>query len=148
MTIIIIGGSGMLLDFSKWAAKEYQEQIYLCSRNEEKYKDILKMSHVDFFQFDYRNKQNYTNLLDFIKNEKITKIIAWIHSPYYELFNDFIDQQNIFNSQIYLIKGTSSRNYTFQREINIIKLGKHPRENRWLTNLEISEIVINKLREK
>ncbi|WP_414049599.1 hypothetical protein [Macrococcus animalis] len=145
MTRIIIGGSGMLYKMTETIVQNTNERIILCSRNKASYGELLEYDNVEFQKFDFANQCDYKKLLATINNETITEVIAWIHSHYYEYFEKLLTNPIFDNTTIYLVKGSTRNHFQFERVINIIRLGKHPIENRWLTNEEISELVLNSI---
>ncbi|RXK19187.1 hypothetical protein [Macrococcus sp. DPC7161] len=148
MAIIIIGGSGMLYHFSEWMTEASNETVLLCSRNNDKYNPLLQQKNAKFTNFDYTAACEYEKLMEVIKDEPVTMIVAWIHSPYYDSFNSFIKKPEFKNTKVYLVQGTTSRTYQFDTDITLIKLGRHESENRWLTHQEISEVVIKAVKNK
>lgn len=46
MTIVIAGGSGMLMDATKWIKEHFDDDIWLLSRNQNKYSEDLLHSKI------------------------------------------------------------------------------------------------------
>lgn len=144
MTTVIIGGSGMLLKATEWMIEKEDTSVILCSRNPDKYGHLIVEKNVCFHYFDFQDPRSYKELKNSINLNSISTLLVWVHSPYYEMLNDFMNQFDFKN--IYLVQGSTSRTFSFDKQVQIIKLGKHPYENRWLTQEEISDLVINVIR--
>ena len=79
MSINIVGGSGMLTNTSRWVADNFNEDIYLLSRNKDNYDSfLLTQSNVHFKNYDYLHPETF----DFTFND-VTLIISWVHSDGY-----------------------------------------------------------------
>lgn len=79
MSIIFVGGSGMLTNTIRWVVDNFNEDIYLLSRNKDSYDSfLLEQSNVHFQHYDYLHPETF----DFTIND-VTLVISWVHSEGY-----------------------------------------------------------------
>lgn len=155
MATLIIGGSGMLLQATQEIVN-VENQVLLCSRDKNKYKNLLNNhDSAKFLQFDFSDANDFKKLGNYINDEKINiiNIIIWIHSSYYKYFYELLENIKADeNTSIYLCKGNNSMNLDnslFEKyKVHIIKLGYNDIDNRWLTHEEISNGVLESFRNK
>lgn len=148
MGIVIIGASGMLLQATEDILKA-GEAVIVCSRSEYKYKHLIdNFNNIDFFNLDFSEVNDYNKLLDYIesRNYNIDTIIAWIHSPYYGLFENFLMKLRKEYIDIFLCRGSINKNIEESNEryqkLYYIDLGYNVKDNRWFNNEEISNAVL------
>ncbi len=146
--LVIIGGSGMLLEASQTLAKESSGDLILCGRKQSRYEPILeKNSKAQFLTFDFSKEEDYEQLRTKLvkKTEEMTFLI-WIHSPYYPYLEMLLLALRKKTKAIYLVKGSNShplpKNWKQDFPLRLIQLDKHPTEDRWLTHHEISQKVL------
>lgn len=149
--LVIIGGSGMLFGASSELTKNSKEPVLLCGRKKKHYQPILSQhSHARFFSFDFSNAEDYKTLGEFLgQQDAPITLLVWVHSPYYAFLSDILCKLKSDIQQVYLVKGSSSqpvpRELAEDFPLNIIQLGKHPRQDRWLTHEEICRQVLEKM---
>lgn len=148
MAIVIIGASGMLMEATE-RLLESGEEIIVCSREIEKYDKLFRnFENLHYSYLDFSNINDYINLLSFIEDEdfSVESIIAWIHSPYYKLFEAFISKMSNNKLDIFLCRGTVkkdlNKNSIDTTKLYYIDLGYNAKENRWFNNKEISQAVL------
>lgn len=128
MSIIIVGGSGMLTNTSRWVADNFNEDIYLLSRNKDNYDSLLlAQSNVHFKHYDYLHPETF----DFTFND-VTLIISWVHSDGYA-------------NHLSFLKDHVSWSKNKQRYIHIVATQKHS-DRDLLSYLSASNITISTVR--
>lgn len=141
--VLIIGGTGMLLEFSKYMIAE-SDQVLLMNRFKPS-TSLINQNKTRFIQFDY-TKDSITDSASFRNFSKsIDLVIAWVHSPYDEQLLKLIhfiskEQSTLF--KLFHVRGSNGEPFNISQlpetcEYKCVKLGKI--QNRWLTNSEISE---------
>lgn len=143
--LVIIGGSGMLLEASQMLAKKSSDNLILCGRRLSPYEPILEENpKAQFLKFDFSKQEDY----DQLRTELIRKVtfLIWIHSPYYPYLEKLLTNLKKAIKAVYLVKGSNShplpKNWKQDFSLRVIQLDKHPTENRWLTHHEISQHVL------
>lgn len=92
MTIVIAGGSGMLMDATKWIKEHFDDDIWLLSRNQNKYsEDLLHSKNIHFKQYDYEND----NALIDENIRDVNIMVNWVHSNGYFNHLKFIEKHII-----------------------------------------------------
>ncbi|MCQ9304149.1 MULTISPECIES: hypothetical protein [Mammaliicoccus] len=92
MTIVIAGGSGMLMDATKWIKEHFDVDIWLLSRNQNKYsEDLLHSKNIHFKQYDYEND----NALIDENIRDVNIMVNWVHSNGYFNHLKFIEKHII-----------------------------------------------------
>lgn len=146
--LVIIGGSGMLLEASQALAKKSCDDLILCSRRLSPYEPILQENpKAEFLTFDFSNEEHYERLrIELIKKKKELTFLIWIHSPYYPYLEKLLLALRKSIKAVYLVKGSNShplpKNWKQDFPLKVIQLDKHPTEDRWLTHHEISQKVL------
>ncbi|WP_274585811.1 hypothetical protein V6667_01140 [Neisseria leonii] len=128
--------------------------MLLCSRDRASYGSLLKENaHAQFVPFDFSRESDYQSLEEqVIHREERLQFLVWVHSPYYPYLSKFLMRLKKFIDIVYLVKGSNSHSLplklTQELPLKFIQLGVHPTENRWLTNHEISQQVLDAMLEK
>jgi len=92
LTIVIAGGSGMLMDATKWIKEHFDDDIWLLSRNQNKYsEDLLHSKNIHFKQYDYEND----NALIDENIRDVNIMVNWVHSNGYFNHLKFIEKHII-----------------------------------------------------
>ncbi|WP_436887563.1 hypothetical protein [Mammaliicoccus sciuri] len=92
MTIVIAGGSGMLMDATKWIKEHFDDDIWLLSRNQNKSsEDLLHSKNIHFKQYDYEND----NALIDENIRDVNIMVNWVHSNGYFNHLKFIEKHII-----------------------------------------------------
>ena len=93
LMLIIIGGSGMLLEASRSLTLDTTETVLLCGRRRERYASILQAAtHSEFFEFDFSLACDYERLQAYLDMQSAggqlpddgadLTFLLWVHSPY------------------------------------------------------------------
>lgn len=160
MTIVIVGGSGMLMDATKWIKEHFDDDIWLLSRIQNKYaEDLLHSKNIHFKQYDYENDCVLSD-----ENIRGTNImVGWVHSNGYFNHLKFIEKYISVDKHaepIYVhVVGTNKFddvefiNKLKNKGFNVftVKLGHRINDDgtrRWLNNEEISKGVIQAIQFK
>ncbi|MGT2895617.1 hypothetical protein ACVRZR_04455 [Streptococcus entericus] len=148
--VVVIGGSGMLRPAVFQILSEVQSSVLLCSRDKSRYDDLFEVyPHAVFFPFDFSKATSFENLSNFLQEKGVTIscLLVWLHSPYYPHLERFLEHFPTFRNGWYLVQGKSSSNLPDallkRSDLQIIRLGYHEKENRWLTDDEISQQVLD-----
>ncbi|MCJ1777639.1 hypothetical protein [Mammaliicoccus sciuri] len=160
MTIVIAGGSGMLMDATKWFKEHFDDDIWLLSRNQNKYsEDLLHSKNIHFKLYDYENDCALSD--ENIRDVNI--MVSWVHSNGYFNHLKFIEKNisvDKYAEPIYVhIVGTNKFddaefiNWLKNKGFNVltVKLGHRINEDgtkRWLNHDEISNGVIQAIQFK
>lgn len=160
MTIVIAGGSGMLMDATKWIKEHFDVDIWLLSRNQNKYsEDLLHSKNIHFKQYDYEND----NALIDENIRDVNIMVNWVHSNGYFNHLKFIEKHIIVDKHaepIYVhIVGTNKYddadfiNGLKNKGFNVftVKLGHRINVDGtklWLNHEEISKGVIQAIQFK
>lgn len=160
MTIVIAGGSGMLMDATKWIKEHFDDDIWLLSRNQNKYsEDLLHSKNIHFKQYDYENDKVLGD--EHIRDVNI--MVSWVHSNGYFNHLKFIEKNISIDKHakpIYVhVFGTNKFddaefiNRLKNKGFNVftVKLGHRINEDgtkRWLNHEEISNGVIQAIQFK
>ena len=149
--LVIIGGSGMLLEASKTLVAQYRGPVLLCGRQVHRYQSILKeLPHIQFFKFDFSEKSDYERLVRYIeRHDTALTFLIWVHSPYYQYLAECLAAVRLKIKQVYLVKGSNEyplpQAWLNWSQMTVIQLDKHPTEGRWLTHPEICQQVLQQI---
>ena len=154
MSIVIVGGSGMLARATEWIKDNFDDDIWLLSRNQDRYSsELLNFHNVKFVEYDYEtdNKIDY----EYIKDVKI--MVNWVHSNGYINHQSFIESEMTIDDNytpvyIHIVGSNRHDDSAFIKwlqnkgfKVLIVQLGfrlDHQGGKRWLTHDEISDGVI------
>lgn len=148
---VVIGGSGMLFEASRFLVEKYPGAFLLCGREEARYRPILLAApHARFFRFDFSAKADYGRLRQYLAAEEPPlRFLVWVHSPYYPYLADLLDDLGEKVRQVYLVKGSNGcplpKAWLDSQRMTVIQLGRHPTEERWLTHQEICHQVLQEM---
>lgn len=125
MSIIIVGGSGMLTNTLRWIVDNFNEDIYLLSRNKDRYDSLLlEQSNVHFKHYDYLHPETFDFTVD-----DVTLMISWVHSEGYA-------------NHLHFLKEHVSWTKNKHRYIHIVGTQKHDDKD-LLTYLSASNITVS-----
>lgn len=146
--LVIIGGSGMLFEASRILTERHAEPVLLCGRQEARYQPILSaQGHARFFSFDFSAAADYARLRQYLRGEDAPlTFLLWIHSPYYPYLADLLKAVEGKVRHVFLVRGSAAHPlppaWQDGQKMTVIRLGKHPTENRWLSHAEICRQVL------
>ena len=158
--LIIIGGSGMLLEASRSLTLDTTEAVLLCGRRRERYASILQAAtHSEFFEFDFSLACDYERLQAYLDMQSAggqlpddgadLTFLLWVHSPYDDKVAKMLAALDRRIRRVYLVRGTSSHPicqvWAMSKKIVVIELGRHPSQDRWLWHDEICERVLQRI---
>jgi len=155
---LVVGGSGMLLDVSKWLMNNGYH-VSIIGRSQEKMNKLIVTNTEHLFTpilVDYNNdielNEKMTNLIN--KNGKIDLLVSWIHSYAEGALKTIVKHNSVNNDNWTLLQvlGSKANLSEEEKKINLqtnctyrtVQLGFIIENNhsRWLTHDEISEGVI------
>lgn len=151
--LVIIGGSGMLFEASRILTQKSSNPVILCGRHRERYEPILlENEKAQFVLFDFSKKEDFQRLEVLLDSSKTPlTLLAWVHSPYYPYLVDLIKGLGSAIKDVYLVKGSSNHPFLIEmmesQRLVTIQLGRHQTEDRWLTNHEISQQVVETIQD-
>ncbi|TSB46617.1 short-chain dehydrogenase [Alkalicoccobacillus porphyridii] len=162
--VLIFGGTGMLLQATKWLEKEY-DNITVFGRDAGKNPwllDQVENNNFEFLELDYRNTEHLKKLIQqsFEKYGQFDCVLAWIHGTAPNALATIIKELEMNQRQSYRlfhVKGSSSSLSHMKNEVIVpdnclyreVILGfcLEGDSSRWLTHKEISDGVINAIKD-
>lgn len=159
--IVVIGGTGMLMEATKWLDKHSTNTI-IFGRNIDKpwLKDRSNEDGFDFHFLDYRDTQKVRYCIRKTIEEigPIDLVLAWIHSSASKALIALFEEINQKKEwRLFHVKGSSNNKSLIEGEISVpekclyrsIHLGFiiEPNSSRWLTHEEISNGVITAIKQ-
>ncbi|MEN1969083.1 short-chain dehydrogenase [Lentibacillus sp. N15] len=166
MHALIIGGTGMLTNVSKWLI-QHSVHTTVVARNKERLNrlqpDEPNNVSVDLLSLDYKNTEALSEHIKHALNYHgaIDTVVAWVHRDAPQtipvILNEIRDQQQK-NYHFFHIKGSSQNLASIKSRLSVpsmcqyhtIQLGFVVEGNysRWLTHEEIADGVINAVIQK
>ncbi|MDQ0158312.1 hypothetical protein J2S77_000262 [Alkalibacillus salilacus] len=159
---LVVGGTGMLADLTIWLVKNGYH-VSVIARDNSKMENLMKRTgkhNITPVLVDYREDKDLRYKLKEVYqiNGKIDLIVAWVHSNAESVLEIIADEltNTIYYWDLFHVLGSSTDLEDLKKTINIhenciyhtIQLGFILEENhsRWLTNKEISEGVIEAIK--
>lgn len=152
---LVVGGSGMLSGTVGWLVKEGYH-VSVVGRTKRKMKNVLKYKNVSPLYLEYNDSKALKSAIKgtIVENGPIELVIAWIHSHAKQALHDAISIVTEYQKKVdlYHVVGSTTNLEKVKNEITAprnsvyyqVQLGaiKEDSSSRWLTSEEISEGVI------
>ncbi|WP_043932612.1 short-chain dehydrogenase [Bacillus sp. EB01] len=162
---LVVGGTGMLSRVSLWLV-ENGYHVSIIARSAERMKQLIEKtssySNITPLLVDYRNNDQLKEKINLTikQNGEIDIVVAWIHSTAEKALPIIVNEvsKGKYHWQLFHILGSSSDLEDIKNKIPApsscgyyqVQLGfiSEGSQSRWLTNNEISEGVIEAIKQK
>lgn len=151
---LLVGGSGMLADFTTRLATEY-DIVGVVGRSQTQMDAFADVPNIKPLIVDYANSQKLRETLEAFQKQhgKPALVVSWIHQTAPEAFGIFTDycEDMIFEIVSHDAKDENHRTYTHEKYTSKRNIAYHRiilgrNGDRWLTHKEICDGVYKALR--